>query len=74
MLLRKRKKRGIDMSGRQKNQYQRVKSANRLFLISLCFVVLSSYGIAWIGIGFSVEISLIVSQLLFCIPIAVYLL
>ena len=62
------------MSGRQKNPSQRDKSANRLFLISRCFVVLSSYGIAWMGIGFSVEISLIVSQLLFWIPIAVYLL
>ena len=51
-----------------------VKSASRLFLASFCFAVLASLGIGWTGIQFSIEAGLIVSQLLFWIPIAVYLL
>ena len=58
----------------QKNAARRIKNTNRLFLSSLCFVTIASFGIGRMGMNFSMETSLIISQMLFWIPITLYLL
>ncbi|MDO4454949.1 MAG: type II CAAX endopeptidase family protein [Eubacteriales bacterium] len=57
----------------QSNAQRTVRNTNWLFLGNLCFVTAVSFWMGRSGIALSGEINLIVSQLLFWIPIVVYL-
>lgn len=58
----------------QRNAWKKIKNTNRLFLGSLCFVPFAVFCLGNLRISFSMEMNLIVSQLLFWIPIVLYFL
>ena len=58
----------------RENAERRIRNTNRLFLASLCFVTIAAFGVGFLGIPLSMEMNLILTQLLFWIPIALYLL
>ena len=57
----------------QSNEQRTVRNTNRLFLGTLCFVMAVSFWMGRSGISLSGEMNLIVSQLLFWIPIVICL-
>ena len=57
----------------QSNEQRTVRNTNRLFLGTLCFVMTVSFWMGRSGISLSGEMNLIVSQLLFWIPIVICL-
>lgn len=59
---------------RQENAVRRIKSTNRLFLGSLCFIMVSSVALARLGIALPMEANLVVTQLLFWVPVGLYFL
>ncbi|MCI7813179.1 MAG: type II CAAX endopeptidase family protein [Lachnospiraceae bacterium] len=58
----------------KQSAHRRIRNTNRLFLGSLCFVTAVSLSLGFGGVSMSMEMNLILTQLLFWIPIILYLL
>lgn len=62
-----------DIMVEQDSRQKIVRNTNRLFLGNLCFVTIVSFLLGQKGVSLSIEMNLIITQLLFWIPIAIYL-